>query len=186
MWIALASLVALSSPQLSATPPAHAEVVSGGRRANAIYVQADVLPMLIFNTGAMSLNYDRRLGEWLSVHAGIGYSSWGELLSGAGAQAMAGELEVKFVGGGDNHFFEWGAGVAAVDVYHAVPGEHCDDDYDEDGGDPCAMRTGVRAMPVFSLGYRYQPHLGGVFFRAGVGVHYGYGMGASFGIGRTF
>ena len=147
---------------------------------NALYVSGATVGI----AGAFGVNYERNLTERVSLRVGIGYQFSPEpqidcdapcTSTRGDSHGLAGLAMANFLIGSaaSDHAFELGIGAS---VFH------------NGGVDSFGLELSddVYLLPSASVSYRYQPHDGGLFFRAGLAWTYGFGLPVEVSIGATF
>lgn len=124
-------------------------------------VFAEVSTILI--VGNVSLNYERRLNDWLSARVGVG-AGYAMLWTAVGSGGGTGML--VFTTSRSDSKFEFGMGVSLVTTGYDGPE--------------------ARAYPAVTLGYRHQRPQGGFVFRVGANWTYLYGIPYQVSFGYAF
>jgi hypothetical protein len=125
---------------------------SGGSARNAVYVEA------LGNGGLVSLNYDRKLLDWMSLRVGAAYAHDDDAPVGTDENVVfAGPVMLNVLAGRGSSRLEVGAGFAFE--------RQTDRDVD-------VIATGDNMNLTGTVGYRYQPARGGLLFRAGITPFY--------------
>ena len=121
---------------------------------------AEVTPLLVL--GNISVNYERRVNDWLHARVGVGAGYVAAFFSGLGASG--GNAMLIYATPNSDHKFEAGLGVSFVTGFFGNPG--------------------TSVLPALALGYRHEPATGGFFFRGGASWTYSYGfpLQVSFGV----
>jgi hypothetical protein len=151
-----ACLTAILCSLLATTAPA--QVPDDDYPRNIVY--AEVTPLILL--GNISINYERRVNDWLHARVGVGAGYAWVIVSGIGASG--GNAMLIYATPNSDHKFEAGLGVSFVTGF---------------GGN-----TDTNVLPALVLGYRRESATGGFFFRGGASWTYSYGfpLQVSFGV----
>ncbi len=160
-------------------PPAAAPVVDPAM--NLIQLEAATGAITGIGLGALSVSYERLIGDHLSLRVGYGLAGGQRNSFGLGGGDRAwidahGPYAMVHVLFGDTHKLELGAGVGIA--FYERETTHPDRSV--------TLSDGTLITPQASIAYRYQPAEGGVFFRIGAmwtlawGVPFGVGVGYAF------
>jgi hypothetical protein len=149
-------LTAILSSIVVTTAPA--QVPDQDYPRNILYLE--VTPLLFI--GNVSVNYERRVNDWL--HARVGVGTGYVFLVYAAATAAGGTVMLLYATPNSDHKFEAGLGVSVVTTLAGNPG--------------------TRVLPALALGYRHESANGGFFFRAGgsLTAAFGFPIQVSFGL----
>jgi len=125
---------------------------------NIVYLE--VTPLIFL--GNVSVNYERRVNEWLHARVGVGAGYVWVFFSGLGA--AGGNAMLLYATPHNEHKFEGGLGVSFVTGFAGSP------------------TTNI--LPAVAIGYRHESANGGFFFRGGGSWTYSYGfpLQVSFGV----
>ena len=152
------------------TAPTPIEVAPPGHFAR-VAITGDLTSIFFINSLGVSVSY--RLFEPLALSATVGGGV--VLRFGSPVTYFAGQLMVHGLFGGVRHFFEIAAGASLT------------------GGDefpifmrPFMLNRGLALLPAAFLGYRYQPRAGGVVYRGGLALNFGFSVGTAFSMGYAF
>ena len=151
-----ACFTAILTSIVATTAPAQAPDQDYPR--NIVY--AEVTPLIFL--GNISINYERRVNDWLHARLGVGAGYAWVIVSGIGASG--GNAMLIYATPSSDHKFEAGLGLSFVTGF---------------GGNP-----DTNILPALALGYRHEPADGGFFFRGGASWTYSYGfpLQVSFGV----
>ena len=127
---------------------------------NVVYLE--VTPLLFI--GNVSVNYERRLNDWLSARAGIGAGYVWVIFSGL--SAAGGTTMLLYSSPHSDYKLEAGLGLSYVTGFGGNPDTH--------------------VLPAASIGYRHEPAQGGFFFRTGATWVYSYGFPLQISFGVNF
>src|SRR5258706_508741 len=155
-WITALAAVGLS---VTAVPLA-AQAPPPRVAKNLIFAEVSFFVIM----GNVSVNYERRINDWLSgrVGVGAGYAAvFFTEIGGAGATGM-----LVFTSPRTESKFEFGLGVSVVTIGF----------YDRN----------AHAIPAITIGYRHQRQQGGFTFRVGANWTYLYGLPFQVSFGHAF
>lgn len=127
---------------------------------NILY--AEVTPLIFI--GNISVNYERRINDWLHARVGVGTGFAGIVENST--SASGGNAMLLYATPTSAHKFEAGAGLSLVTGF----------------GD----NANANLLPAFALGYRHESATGGFFFRAGATWTYSYGFPVQVSFGVNF
>lgn len=154
-WVTVLVTVGL----IAITAPLAAQQAPPRLAKNTLFAEVS----FIIVAGNASVNYERRLNDWLSARVGVGAGYSLLFMSGGGVGGLG---MLVFSTSRSESKFEAGLGASIMTVGYSDPVAH--------------------AYPSFTLGYRHQRRQGGFVFRVGANWTYRYGFPLQVSFGHAF